>query len=142
LPPGADAELPTETDKIVEVKSIDHIVLTVRDIKTTLDFYQNILGMEVETFAENRIALKFGSQKINLHQYGKEFEPKAESPLPGSMDLCFITETPLTEAMSQVGAGGVAIIEGPVNKTGAQGPIKSFYFRDPDMNLIEVANYV
>jgi len=116
-------------------------VLTVNDIETSLDFYRNVLGMKVETFAKGRFALRFGLQKLNLHQYGNEFEPKAKSPLPGSIDLCFITETPLDEAMSQVRAGGVHIIEGPVSKTGALGPIKSFYFRDPDMNLIEVANY-
>ena len=141
MPVGDDAELLRETEKIVEVKSIDHLVLTVSDIETTLDFYRNLLGMKVETFSEGRIALKFGSQKINLHPYGNEFDPKAKSPLPGSMDLCFITEIPIVEAMSQVRAGGVTIIEGPVNKTGALGPIKSFYFRNPDMNLIEVANY-
>lgn len=126
----------------MDIESIDHIVLTVRDIEATLDFYQTTLGMEVETFAEGRMALKFGSQKINLHQHGNEFEPKAQSPLPGSMDLCFITATPLDEAMSQLRASGVTIIEGPVDKTGALGPIKSFYFRDPDLNLIEVSNYV
>ena len=76
------------------------------------------------------------------HQQGNEFEPRAQSPLPGSVDLCFITETPLEEAMSQVRDKGVSIIEGPVDKTGALGCIKSFYFRDPDMNLIEVANYL
>ena len=90
----------------MDIKTIDHIVLTVRDIKATLDFYQTILDMEVETFAEGRIALRFGSQKLNLHQQGNEFEPKAQSTLPGSMDLCFITETPLDEAMSQVRAIG------------------------------------
>ena len=126
----------------MDIKSIDHIVLTVGDIEATLEFYQSTLGMQIETFAEGRVALKFGSQKINLHQHGNEFEPKAQSPLPGSMDLCFITETPLDEAMSRVRASGVTIIEGPVDKTGALGPIKSFYFRDPDLNLIEVSNYL
>ena len=125
----------------MNISHIDHIVLTVSDIKSTLDFYQRILGMEVETFAEGRIALTFGSQKINLHQHGKEFEPKAESPTPGSQDLCFITETPLDEAIAHVRDQGVEVIEGPVARSGAQGPIVSFYFRDPDLNLIEVANY-
>ena len=142
MPPGDVAGSLTATEITVLIKTIDHIVLTVYNIEASLDFYQAILGMEVETFAEGRIALKFGSQKLNLHQYGKEFEPKAQSPLPGSIDLCFITETPLAEAMSQVRNRGVRIIEGPVEKTGAQGPISSFYFRDPDMNLIEVANYI
>jgi catechol 2,3-dioxygenase-like lactoylglutathione lyase family enzyme len=126
----------------MKIKNIDHIVLTVSDIDTTVEFYQNVLGMELVSFAQGRTALTFGSQKINLHQHGKEFEPRAQSPLPGSVDLCFITETPLEEAMSQARDKGVSIIEGPADKTGALGRIKSFYFRDPDMNLIEVANYV
>jgi catechol 2,3-dioxygenase-like lactoylglutathione lyase family enzyme len=125
----------------VKIKNIDHLVLTVRDIETTVNFYETVLGMQAQLFAGGRTALSFGSQKLNLHEYGNEFEPKAQSPLPGSIDLCFITETPLDEAISQVKANGVSIIEGPVAKTGAQGPITSFYFRDPDMNLIEVSNY-
>jgi len=126
----------------MKIKNIDHIVLTVSDIDATVDFYHNVLGMEVTSFAQGRTALTFGSQKLNLHQHGNEFEPRARSPLPGSTDLCFITETPLIEAISQVRDKGVSIIEGPVHKTGALGPIQSFYFRDPDMNLIEVSNYV
>ncbi len=125
----------------MKIKSIDHIVLTVRDIQATVDFYETTLGMAVETFGGDRIALKFGSQKINLHQHGKEVEPKAESPTPGSGDLCFVTETPLDTAIAHVQELGVEIIEGPGRRTGAQGPILSFYFRDPDLNLIEVANY-
>ena len=113
-----------------------------QDINVTIDFYQKTLGMAVETFGDSRVALKFGKQKINLHQHGKEFEPKAESPTPGSGDLCFITETPLQDAIVHVQGQGVEIIEGPVGRTGAQGNITSFYFRDPDWNLIEVANYV
>ncbi len=126
----------------MKISRIDHIVLTVRDIEATVVFYQTALGMDVETFGEGRTALKFGSQKINLHQYGKEFEPRAESPTPGSGDLCFITKTPLDEAIKHIQNQGVKIIEGPVDRTGAQGAIVSFYFRDPDSNLIEVANYV
>jgi catechol 2,3-dioxygenase-like lactoylglutathione lyase family enzyme len=126
----------------MNISHIDHIVLTVRDIKATVDFYQTILGMDVETFGEGRTALKFGSQKINLHEYGKEFEPTAESPTPGSVDLCFITDTVISEAMQLVRDQGILIIEGPVKKTGARGPIESFYFRDPDLNLIEVSNYL
>ena len=125
----------------MKVISIDHTVLTVRDIQATVDFYESTLGMEVEAFGEGRIALKFGTQKINLHQHGNEVEPKAESPTPGSGDLCFVTETPLDTAIAHVQNHGVEIIEGPVQRTGAQGPILSFYFRDPDLNLIEVANY-
>ena len=126
----------------MKIKNIDHIVLTVSDIDTTVEFYQNVLGMETVSFAQGRTALTFGSQKINLHQQDNEFEPRAQSPLPGSADLCFITETPLEEAISQVRDIGVSIIEGPVDKTGALGRIKSFYFRDPDMNLIEISNYI
>ena len=125
----------------MEIKSIDHLVLTVRNIDATVDFYQKVLGMQVETFGAGRVALKFGLQKINLHQQGKEFEPKAESPTPGSADLCFITATPLDEAIKHVRQQRVEIIEGPVDRTGAQGAIASFYFRDPDSNLIEVSNY-
>jgi len=125
----------------MKISRIDHIVLTVRDIKATVAFYQTTLGMDVGTFGEGRTALKFGSQKINLHQYSKEFEPRAESPTPGSGDLCFITDTPLDKAIRHVQNQGVEIIEGPIDRTGAQGPIVSFYFRDPDLNLIEVANY-
>jgi len=97
--------------------------------------------MEKEEFGAGRLALKYGNQKINLHQVGKEFEPKADKPTSGSADLCFITEVPLDEAMNHVRSRGVEIIEGPVTRTGATGPINSFYFRDPDMNLIEVSNY-
>ncbi len=125
----------------MKIKSIDHTALTVRDIQATVDFYESTLGMAVEAFGEGRIALKFGTQKINLHQQGNEVEPKAESPTPGSGDLCFVTETPLETAIAHVQNHGVEIIEGPVQRTGAQGPILSFYFRDPDLNLIEVANY-
>ena len=125
----------------MKINSIDHIVLTVRDIQATVDFYQANLGMSVETFGGDRIALKFGSQKINLHQHGNEVEPRAESPTPGSGDLCFVTETPLDTAIAQVQNLGVEVIQGPVERSGAGGPILSFYFRDPDLNLIEIANY-
>ena len=125
----------------MKIAGIDHIVLTVQDIATTVRFYESVLGMSKEVFGEGRVALKFGSQKINLHQYGNEFEPKAEVPTPGSEDLCFVSETGLPEAMEHVQKQGVVIIEGPVARTGAVGPITSFYFRDPDGNLIEVANY-
>jgi len=125
----------------MNITSIDHIVLTVKDIDVTAEFYESVLGMVVETFGEGRVALKFGNQKINLHQYGHEFEPKANSPLPGSEDLCFITNTELTTSIAYVKSKGVSIIEGPVSRTGAIGSIVSFYFRDPDGNLIEVASY-
>jgi catechol 2,3-dioxygenase-like lactoylglutathione lyase family enzyme len=125
----------------MKIERLDHLVLTVKDIAITAQFYVTVLGMEKEEFGAGRLALKYGNQKINLHQVGKEFEPKADKPTSGSADVCFITEEPLEEAIDHVRSRGVAIIEGPVARTGATGPIKSFYFRDPDMNLIEVANY-
>ncbi|MBK4734878.1 VOC family protein [Noviherbaspirillum pedocola] len=124
----------------MQVARLDHLVLTVADIDTTCDFYTRVLGMRVITFGEGRKALAFGAQKINLHRHGHEFEPKAQRPTPGSADLCFITDTPLDEAAARIRAAGVEIIEGPVRRTGAQGPILSVYFRDPDANLIEVSN--
>jgi catechol 2,3-dioxygenase-like lactoylglutathione lyase family enzyme len=125
----------------MKIERLDHLVLTVKDIAITVQFYVTVLGMEKEVFGAGRLALKYGNQKINLHQVGKEFEPKADKPTSGSADVCFITDVPLEEAMDHVRSRGVAIIEGPVARTGATGPINSFYFRDPDMNLIEVANY-
>ncbi len=123
------------------IDRLDHLVLTVADIEATADFYSRVLGMQRETFGAGRVALRFGRQKINLHRAGKEFEPKAARPTPGSGDLCFIVDGPLDAAMAHVRAAGVAIVEGPVARTGATGPITSFYFRDPDANLIEVATY-
>ncbi|OXM83354.1 VOC family protein [Paenibacillus rigui] len=120
---------------------LDHLVLTVRDLSRTCLFYSEVLGMEVVTFGSGRKALQFGQQKINLHQHGQEFEPKAAAPSPGSADLCFITETPLQQVMEHLEACGVDIEEGPVARTGAMGPIESVYFRDPDGNLLEVSNY-
>ncbi len=125
----------------MKINRLDHLVLTVKDIEITAQFYVSVLGMEKETFGTGRLALKYGNQKINLHQVGKEFEPKADKPTAGSADLCFITDVPLNEAMEHVRNCGVEIIEGPVGRIGATGPINSFYFRDPDMNLIEVSNY-
>jgi catechol 2,3-dioxygenase-like lactoylglutathione lyase family enzyme len=124
----------------MKIAAIDHIVLTVVDIDTTVRFYESVMGMVAERFGEGRIALKFGSQKINLHQAGNEFEPKAEHPTPGSEDLCFITEAKLEDAIEHVRSLGVDIIEGPIARTGATRPLISFYFRDPDKNLIEVSN--
>jgi catechol 2,3-dioxygenase-like lactoylglutathione lyase family enzyme len=125
----------------MNINRLDHLVLTVKDIEITAKFYVSVLGMENEEFGAGRLALKYGNQKINLHQLGKEFEPKADKPTSGSADLCFITEVPLNDAMDHVRSKGVEILEGPVARTGATGPINSFYFRDPDMNLIEVSNY-
>ncbi len=127
---------------MIQINSIDHIVLTVKDIQKTVQFYEEILGMQKEIFGDNRIALKFGNQKINLHQYKNEFEPKAAIPTPGAIDICFITQTNLDEAMLYVKNKGISIIDGPVQRTGAKGSILSFYINDPDGNLIEIANYL
>ncbi len=125
----------------MNIDRIDHVVLTVRDIEASCAFYTRVLGMELVTFGGGRKALRFGRQKINLHQAGSEFEPKAQQPTPGSGDLCFIAATPLAEVVIHLRACGVEIIEGPVRKTGAIGPLDSVYIRDPDRNLIELSNY-
>jgi len=129
----------------LRVEHLDHLVLTVRDIEVTCAFYQRVLGMEIATFGNGRKALRFGgegreAQKINLHQAGREFEPKAQQPTPGSADLCFITSTPLAQLIRHFQACEVEVIEGPVRRTGAAGPIRSVYLRDPDGNLLEIAN--
>jgi catechol 2,3-dioxygenase-like lactoylglutathione lyase family enzyme len=124
----------------MKITDIDHIVLSVRDIETSANFYVSVLGMVRETFDRNRVALRFGRHKLNLHPCAGGFEPKAMQPQPGSLDLCFVTDTPLTDAMSHVQGKGVTIVDGPVRRSGACGPLKSFYFRDPDGNLIEVSN--
>jgi catechol 2,3-dioxygenase-like lactoylglutathione lyase family enzyme len=126
----------------VKIDHLDHLALTVKSINTTCEFYAKVLGMEVITFGNNRTALLFGRQKINLHEVGREFEPKAQQPLPGSADLCFITTAPLAELVEHLRQCKVNLIEGPVQRMGATGPIMSVYFRDPDLNLIEVANYL
>jgi catechol 2,3-dioxygenase-like lactoylglutathione lyase family enzyme len=123
----------------MRILSLDHLVLTVRNIEATSAFYADVLGMEVVTFGQGRKALLFGSQKINLHEQGKEFEPKAAQPTPGSADLCFLTDVPLSDVIQHLLSRGVPILEGPVARTGAVGPIQSVYFRDPDANLIEVS---
>jgi catechol 2,3-dioxygenase-like lactoylglutathione lyase family enzyme len=123
----------------MRVVSLDHLVLTVRSVEATCAFYASVLGMEVVTFGEGRKALAFGSQKINLHQQGREFEPKAGQPTPGSADLCFHTDTTFDEVTDHLNSLGVPILEGPVARTGAVGPIHSVYIRDPDGNLVEIA---
>ena len=124
----------------MNISHLDHLVLTVADIEAAVDFYTRVLGMQAVTFGEGRKALTFGNQKINLHQVGREFEPKAKRPTPGSADLCFIVATPLDRVIAHLEAQGVAIVEGPVQRTGATGPIRSVYLRDPDQNLIELSN--
>jgi catechol 2,3-dioxygenase-like lactoylglutathione lyase family enzyme len=125
----------------MRVNSLDHLVLTVADLGVATDFYSRVLGMEVVTFGEGRIAVAFGDQKINLHQRGNEFEPKATYPTPGSGDLCFVSDLSLSQVQSHLAALGVDIEQGPVERTGAKGPMTSIYIRDPDGNLIEIANY-
>ena len=125
---------------MIHIEKLDHLVLTVKDIAATCDFYERVLGMEVVTFGADRKALAFGMQKINLHQAGQEFEPKAHRPTPGSADLCFITITPVEDVLAHLQHCGVKVIEGPVERTGAAGRLLSVYFRDPDLNLIEVSN--
>lgn len=125
----------------MKIERIDHLVLTVSNIDVTCAFYARVLNMEVASFGDGRKALAFGQQKINLHGAGKEFEPKATRPTQGSADLCFITRAPLSDIVNHARACGVEIIEGPVKRTGALGPMVSIYFRDPDGNLIEISNY-
>ena len=126
----------------MDIKSIDHIVLTVKDIEATCDFYSRIMGMQVVTFRGNRKALKFGNQKINLHQIGKEFEPKAHYPTSGSADLCFVADTNINGIIEELQSNSIQIIKGPVEQIGAKGKMISVYFRDPDLNLVEVSNYI
>jgi catechol 2,3-dioxygenase-like lactoylglutathione lyase family enzyme len=126
----------------MNISHLDHLVLTVKDIEQTCLFYTQVLGFTVTTFKGNRKALSFGQQKINLHEAGKEFEPKANTPLPGSADVCFISMLPIEDIINKLRKQQVHIEEGPVERTGAQGPILSVYIRDPDNNLIEIANYL
>ena len=124
------------------IDHIDHVVLTTRDLKACLRFYSEVLGMKHETFktpAETRIALKFGNQKINVHEWGKEFTPRAHVAAPGTLDLCFIASVPLEQIMEKLKQSNVPILEGPVMKTGAVHELRSVYVRDPDLNLIEIS---
>ncbi len=127
---------------MIRIDHIDHLVLTVKSIEASCDFYSSVLGMEVETFREGRKALRFGNQKFNLHQAGHEFEPKAQKPTPGAADLCLIAHTPLKDVIAHLTGLGVGIESGPVERTGATGRILSVYIRDPDANLIEISNYL
>lgn len=126
----------------MKINNIDHVVLTASDIETTCRFYTEVLGMKEITFGEGRKALLFGTQKINLHQKGKEIEPKATHPIPGSLDICLIADIPLEEVEKELKHRDITIIEGIVERTGANGRIKSIYINDPDGNLIEISNYI
>jgi catechol 2,3-dioxygenase-like lactoylglutathione lyase family enzyme len=126
----------------LRVQRIDHVVLTVADVERTIAFYQDVLGMTAVSFGEGRRALAFGDQKLNLHQAGREFEPKAHRPTPGAIDLCLTTDVPLEEVEAHLKSQSVTIEHGPVDKVGARGALRSIYFRDPDGNLIEVSNEV
>ncbi|MDH3535865.1 MAG: VOC family protein [Gammaproteobacteria bacterium] len=126
----------------MRINRIDHLVLTVAHIDTTVAFYETVMGMKKVEFGQGRVALVFGRQKINLHQLGREFEPRAARAQPGSADLCFIIDDPVSQVILELQRQDIDIIEGPVKRTGASGEIVSAYFRDPDGNLIEVSNYV
>jgi catechol 2,3-dioxygenase-like lactoylglutathione lyase family enzyme len=132
----------TDASPALVIDRLDHFVLTVRDLQATCAFYAGVLGMRIETFGEGRIALHFGATKINLHVSGHEFEPKARIPTPGSADLCFLSATPLEQVIAHLGRSGVSIEEGPAMRTGATGPLRSVYCRDPDGNLVEIAEPV
>lgn len=125
----------------MRIDRLDHIVFTVASIDRTIEFYRRVLGMEPATFAGGRRALAFGRQKINLHEVGKEFAPRAHLAAAGTGDVCFIAAVPLADVIAHLKAEGVPIEQGPVPKTGATGPITSVYIRDPDRNLIEIATY-
>ncbi|MFJ7142092.1 VOC family protein [Pseudomonas protegens] len=124
------------------IDHLDHLVLTTIDPVAAEDFYVRVLGMQLETFAGGRKAFKYGRQKINLHVRGQEFEPKAHLPVPGALDLCFIASVPLEQVIAHLQQVNWPIIEGPVARTGATGPIRSVYLRDPDLNLIEISERV
>jgi catechol 2,3-dioxygenase-like lactoylglutathione lyase family enzyme len=124
------------------IDHIDHIVLTTRDKQACIRFYTEVLGMQMSTFrtpTEERFAFKFGRQKINVHEWGKEFSPRAHVAAPGTLDLCFIASMPLEEVIEKLTSSKIQILEGPVAKTGATGPIRSVYVRDPDLNLVEIS---
>lgn len=121
------------------IDHLDHLVLTTIDLEACKDFYVRVMGMQLETFGSGRLAFKFGNQKINVHLRGHEFEPKAHLPVPGALDLCFIASTSLEEVIAHLQREQWPIIEGPVQRTGATGPIRSVYVRDPDLNLIEIS---
>ena len=124
------------------IDHIDHVVLTTRDLPSCLRFYSEVLGMKHEKFqtpTETRIALKFGNQKINVHEWGREFTPRAHVAAPGTLDLCFIASVPLEKVIEKLNRENIPILEGPVMKTGAVHKLRSVYVRDPDLNLVEIS---
>jgi len=121
------------------IKSIDHIVITTANLERCLDFYTNVLGMQLEHFGSGRLALRFGDHKFNVHPPGFDAGIKARVPTPGSLDLCFLAGMPLEEVMTRLHAHGIPIEEGPIERTGARFAIRSVYVRDPDGNLIEIS---
>ncbi|ATP45108.1 VOC family virulence protein [Pseudomonas putida] len=121
------------------IDHLDHLVLTTVDVEACKDFYVRVLGMRLETFGAGRLAFCFGDQKINVHVRGQEFEPKAHLPVPGALDLCFIASVDLEQVIAHLQAQAWPIVEGPIQRTGATGPIRSVYVRDPDLNLIEIS---
>jgi catechol 2,3-dioxygenase-like lactoylglutathione lyase family enzyme len=126
------------------IDHIDHIVLTTRDKEACIRFYTEVLGMELVRFrtpTEERFAFKFGEQKINVHEWGKEFAPRAHVAAPGTLDLCFIAAVPLDAVVEKLNRNRIRILDGPVPKTGARGPMRSVYVRDPDLNLVEISEY-
>ncbi|MFQ0814540.1 hypothetical protein AVM02_13025 [Brucella anthropi] len=126
----------------MQIDRLDHFVLTVKDIEATCRFYSDICAMEVVTFGEGRKALSFGRQKINLHQAGAELQPNAARPTCGSADFCLIAAVPLEDVIARLNQYGITIENGPITRTGATGPIRSVYFRDPDENLVEISVYI
>lgn len=125
------------------ITHLDHLVITVKSLSVTCDFYAKILGMEIITFGNNRKALRFGQQKINLHEKGREIAPMASSPTMGAADLCFISATPVENVLQELQDNNIPVLEGGiVERTRASGKIRSVYFRDPDGNLLEVSNYI
>jgi len=126
----------------MKIDRLDHLVLTVRDIEVTCKFYSAVLGMEIVSFGSGRYALSFAHQKLNLHEVDHEFLPHADHPTPGSADLCFISAVPLSSVLDRLHACSVSVVEGPVERTGATGKIRSIYIRDPDQNLIEISEYI
>ncbi len=133
---------PIDMSRRIQIDSLDHLVLTVRNLQSTLRFYEDALGMRPVVFGEGRHALHFGGQKINLHETERPVDPNVRHATPGSADFCLLTRTPIREVAAHLAALGIQVIQGPVRRTGARGPLESIYVYDPDENLVEVANLI